>query len=145
MPVNIACKLCVCGCVLYSKCIKKIFISLCVSNSKNILCKILCSQYGSSFNSSVPKKTCTIYWLNYQVCILNTRKSFCNSQIVHCIEKHSKYFVEKSCKPLLHMLQHYIANSVTWRTQMYLMHSLWSGTFKSLITKEIHCKAGESG
>lgn len=42
---------------------------------------------------------------NYQVCILNIRKSFCNSQIVPSIEKHSRYFVGKSCihVPLLHI------------------------------------------
>lgn len=35
MNVNIACKLCDCGCVLYSECIKKILISLYVSNYNN--------------------------------------------------------------------------------------------------------------
>lgn len=86
---------------------------------------------------------------NYQVCILNIRKSFCNSQIVPSIEKHSRYFVGKSCihVPLLHMLQHYIANYITLRTRHYSLHCLLSGTFKPLLTKEfqIHCKMEENG
>lgn len=70
---------------------------------------------------------------NYQVCILLCR-----------------YFVGISCihVPLLHMLQmlqHYIANSVTLRTRQHLLHSLLSGTFKPLLTKEIHCKMEENG
>lgn len=98
---------------------------------RNILSKILCSQYGSSFNFLYQRKLLT----NYQVCILNIRKRFCNYHIVPCIEKHSRYFVGKSCihVPLLHMLQmlqHYIANYVTLRTRQHLLHSLLSGTFK---------------
>lgn len=95
---------CVTGHVLYSKCNENFNFFMCLTFQeipRNILCKILCSQYGSSFNSSLSKEI-----TNYQVCILNIRKSFCNYHIVPCIEKHSRYFVGKSCIHvlLLHIL-----------------------------------------
>lgn len=155
MLVNIACKLCVCGCVLYSKCIKKILISLYVSNSKKfqeISYAKSCVLNMAAVLTSLPKKTGKIYWLNYWVYFLNTGKRFCNSQIiVRCIEMQSNYFVGKYFIPLLHMLQYYVYSqhcqfcNMEDTTVKYLMPCLWSGTFKSLPTKEIHCKAEENG
>lgn len=155
MTENIACKLCDCGCVLYSECVKKIFISLCDSNYNNfqeIPYAKSCVLNMAAVLTSLPKKTGIIYWLNYWVYILNTGKRFFNSQIiVRCIEMQSKYFVGKCCIPLLHMLQHYVYSlhcqfcNMEDTTVEYLMHCLCSGSFKSLPTKEIHCKAEENG
>lgn len=92
--------------------------------------------------TSLPKKTGIIYGLNYWVYFLNTGKRFCNSKIiVHCIEKQSNYFEGKYFIPLLHKLQYYVYSqhcqfcNMEGTTVKYLMRCLWSGTFKSLPTR----------